>query len=34
MYQSRDATAAVDSTTTTESAKEKKFAHYAQETTA
>ena len=33
MYQSRDATAAVDSTTTTESAKEKNFAHYAQDTT-
>ena len=34
MYESRDATDAVDLITTTENAKEKKFAHYAQETTA
>jgi len=33
MYQSRDATDAVDLITATENAKEK-FAHYAQETTA
>jgi hypothetical protein len=34
MYQSRDATAAVDTTTPTENAKDEKFAHYTQETTA
>ena len=34
MYQSRDVTNAVYLITTTENAKEKKFAHYGQETTA
>jgi hypothetical protein len=34
MYQSKDATDAVDLITTIENAKEQKFAHYAQETTA